>query len=273
MIPLAVFGDPIAHSLSPRLHTIFAQQAGLAVDYQAILSPADSFADQVKSFFAAGGRGANVTLPHKERALLLADNITFAASYAGAANTLWLDGSNLHADNTDGAGLVLDLSRVWGSLSGMRILVLGAGGAARGIIGPLLAAGARQITIKNRTLNRAEQLVAKAADPRVILYDDEATYPPFDAVINASAAGHNTQANDLVSEWFSHNTRAYDLSYGPAAQPFLQGAGLYSASVHDGLGMLVGQGLISFQRWTGIDLDFTFALQSFADSLANPTDK
>lgn len=273
MIPLAVFGDPIAHSLSPRLHQVFASQVGLQVDYRAILAPAETFADQVRRFFTEGGCGANVTLPHKQTALQLAAQTTPVARQAGAANTLWMENGQLHADNTDGIGLVLDLHRLWGSLDGFSILILGSGGAARGIIGPLLEAGVRELVIKNRTPSRAEQVVADIADKRVRLYQAVDDQRSFDAVINASAAGHSGTLVTLQPTWLSAATHAYDLSYGTAAQPFLQAAKPYTVSVNDGLGMLVGQGLASFQRWTGQCIDFTLALQCFRDSLDNPRRK
>ncbi|RUO33692.1 shikimate dehydrogenase [Aliidiomarina soli] len=265
MIPLAVFGDPIAHSLSPRLHQLFAQQAGLTVDYRAILAPSATFAHQLREFFAAGGVGANITLPHKQTALSLADQATPRALRAGAANTLLYKNNSLLADNTDGEGLLTDLERLLGSIAGNRILILGAGGAVQGILQPILEASPASVVINNRTVERAQRLVEWFADERLRCYAETDERASFDIIINASAGGHGGQVANLRAEWFAEARLAYDLSYADAAAPFLQTARSLlnkSAQASDGLGMLVAQGAASFKLWTGVKADIEQALQA-----------
>ena len=300
MIPLAVFGDPIAHSLSPKLHALFAAQANLHIDYRAILAPPETFAQQVSDFFASGGVGANITLPHKAQALKLATVVQPRARLAGAANTLSvLRGSGtpvLVADNTDGEGLVKDLRRQFGELSGMRILVLGAGGAVRGALGPLAATGCAELAVYNRTLATAQAVVqdlqqgmaVAAGKVRAITETDVAR---FDLVINGISAGHQGRFPLAPPDsWLQTIKFAYDMSYGAAAKPFFSfiqqryqqrhrqydqqhnqsriqqhNAGLRLA---DGLGMLVEQGALSFAIWTGQKVDAEGALISMRQALS-----
>lgn len=260
MIPLAVFGDPISHSLSPQIHALFAQQTGLQIEYRRILAPSDTFAQQVRDFVTAGGRGANITLPHKVAALSLMDSLGPRAQAAGAMNTLIVeDSGSLRGDNTDGVGLCQDLQRQFGPLHGSRILILGAGGAARGIIEPLLAAGVTELLIYNRTRARAETLVADIGRPQVRLW--QTGDKGFDGVINASAGGHQGSAVRLDAEWVRAGGFAYDLSYGSAATPFVEQCRNLDLQCSDGLGMLVAQGAASFELWTGQRADFAGALQ------------
>lgn len=280
MIPLAVFGDPIGHSLSPQLHQLFAQQSGVEVDYRAILAPPPTLAQQLKRFFSEGGVGANITLPHKVNVMALADEVSSRAALAGAANTLHLVDGQLRADNTDGVGLVRDLTQQLGALTGLRILILGAGGAVRGIIGPLLDAGCASIVLRNRSIEKAEAIVEvfnQRAAPRVRTYcanlDDQES---FDLVINAISAGHQQQnpfsaknGMQILPTWLAQSRLAYDLSYGRAAAPFVKTVNTLrpSLAVSDGLGMLVAQGAASFAIWTGHEVEFTQALRALRDRL------
>ena len=184
----AVFGNPAAHSLSPRLHALFAAQCGKDIAYEAICAPVDGFAAALHSFIAAGGRGANVTVPFKEEAFRCADSLSQRARAAGAVNTLTLADGRLHGDNTDGVGLLRDLEQnLAAAISGRRLLLLGAGGAARGVAAPLLAQGPAQMFIANRTQEKAQQL---AADFGVAGGGFAALAGrSFDIVINATAAG------------------------------------------------------------------------------------
>ena len=273
MIPLAVFGDPIAHSLSPQLHQLFAQQVVIEVDYRAILAPPDTFAQQLQRFFNDGGVGANITLPHKVTVMALADKVSQRAALAGAANTLSKVDGELHADNTDGVGLVRDLKRQVGALQGSRVLILGAGGAVRGIVGPLLDAGCETIVLRNRTTEKA-QLIAdmmnQGAGQAVRLYQVNDDSQNFDLIINAVSAGHQQQSPAKLSPtWFAASRLVYDLSYGRAAEPFLHQAQALKTGleVSDGLGMLVAQGAESFAIWTGKQVEFTQALRILRESL------
>ncbi|MCC5878478.1 MAG: shikimate dehydrogenase [Idiomarina sp.] len=274
MIPLAVFGDPIGHSLSPQLHQLFASQAGIEVDYRAILAPPATFAQQLRTFFEAGGVGANITLPHKVRVMQLVDKVSDRAQLAGAANTLSMHAGKLVADNTDGAGLVADLSRQLGALAGLRVLILGAGGAVRGIVGPLLDAGCKELVLRNRTAHKAQAIIdlfRPSATRRVRMYQSEDNDQRFDIVINAVSSGHQGPSGSAHYEaaWLKDAALAYDLSYGAAAQPFLQHIeqlkpGLASS---DGLGMLAAQGAASFAIWTGHEVEFTQALRVLRESV------
>lgn len=279
MIPLAVFGDPIGHSLSPQLHQLFAQQSGVEVDYRAILAPPPTFAQQLKCFFSEGGVGANITLPHKVNVMALADEVSSRAALAGAANTLHLVDGQLRADNTDGVGLVRDLTRQLGALAGLHVLILGAGGAVRGIVGPLLDAGCASIVLRNRSIEKAEAIVEvfnQQAAPRVRTYcanlDDQQS---FDLVVNAISSGHQQQnpfraksGIEIMPIWLDQARLAYDLSYGRAAAPFLDTVKTLRPNLRlsDGLGMLVAQGAVSFAIWTGCEVGFTQALRVLRES-------
>jgi len=253
VIRLAVFGTPIAESLSPRIHTLFARQLGLRVDYRAIEATPDSFPDQLRKLHASGARGCNVTVPLKRFAWALASSSSESATRAEAANTLIFD-DGIFADNTDGQGLVNDLLRLPGiRLSGARICLLGAGGAAAGILAALLHAQPGQIVIANRTVDRAEALAERHADlgkVEACRPADVFEYAPFDLLINATSHGHVGKAPPLEGSWLAQDGLCYDLNYGRAAEPLREackGAGIRYA---DGLGMLVGQAALSFALWT-----------------------
>lgn len=258
----AVVGNPISHSKSPRIHSLFASQTGEPVEYTAIQAPVDDFSGAVRYFFEQGGKGLNVTVPFKEQAWTLADHRTPRAEKAGAANTLYLDQDQaLVADNTDGVGIVRDLQSNHGvSLKGLRILVLGAGGAVRGVLGPILAEQPAALTIANRTVAKAEALVrlfAKDAGPGLLTacgFDgpDQA----FDLVINGTSASLQGDLPPVSARVIGPDTVVYDMMYSLQTTTFNQWALENGARhVHDGLGMLVEQAAESFFVWRGVRPD------------------
>ncbi len=250
----AVFGHPIAHSKSPQIHTAFARQTGQDMTYEAILAPLDGFANSVAAFIAAGGRGANVTVPFKEEAFRLASRLSPRAQRAGAVNTLMFDADGILGDNTDGAGLVADLTRnLHCTIVDKRVLLLGAGGAARGVIEPLLDQHPAVFVIANRTVSRAEELAELfGRGGRACGFDAADT--PFDLVINATAASLAGDLPPLSPRVFTPDTLAYDMMYGRDT-PFLDFARTHGARTADGLGMLVEQAAEAFYLWRGVRPD------------------
>jgi shikimate dehydrogenase len=267
----AVIGHPVAHSLSPRLHALFAAQTGIAQAYTTIDATPEAFADKLRGFFAQGGRGANVTVPHKAAACALADVHSATARRLGVANVLTvLPDGRIEADSNDGEGMLAGMRRHGGiEPHGSEVLLLGAGGAARAAAFALLDGGIRGVTIANRTPERAHALAAALADAahvQVVRWEDLASRPPFDLIVNATSAGVQHAALALPSSLAHARTAAYDLSYGPAAQAFIawaRRAGCASAS--DGLGMLVETAAASFERWHGVRPDADAALRSLRD--------
>jgi shikimate dehydrogenase len=249
----AVFGNPIAHSKSPRIHGLFARQTGQDLAYEAILAPLDGFAASVRGFAAAGGCGANVTVPFKEEAFRLATALTPRAEAAGAVNTLSFAGDAIRGDNTDGAGLVRDIAHNLGvTIAGRRILIVGAGGAARGVILPLLEQRPAAIFVANRTAARAEQL---AATFKVEGGGFEALAGrTFDIVINATSAGLSGAVLPVPTFAFTPGCLAYEMLYGRET-PFMAQARAAGATVADGLGMLVEQAAEAFFVWRGVRPD------------------
>lgn len=252
----AVFGHPVAHSLSPRIHAAFGKQAGIDIDYVAIDAQAEDFAAALAAFAARGGAGANVTLPLKEAAFALCADTSERARRAGAVNTLVRNGDDWHGDNTDGAGLVRDLTGRHGlDLRARRTLLIGAGGAARGVAPSLLDAGIGDLFVVNRTPQRADALVDVLAQPGRVhprYLDDLVALGEFDLIINATSAARTGQIPTLPRALVGRRTAAVDLSYGEAAIPFLAWA--RASGCHDMvdvLGMLVEQAALSFARWTG----------------------
>ncbi len=247
----AVLGHPVAHSLSPRIHAAFAAATGERIEYGAIDVPPDGLAAFLVTEAGRGLAGANVTLPHKEAALQLAQEASDRARSAGAANTLSrrADGG-WDADNTDGIGLCRDLTENLGwPLADRRILIVGAGGATRGILGPLLETRPAGLIVANRTVARAEQL---ARDFGIDAAGLDGVAGEWDAVIHASAAGHGGGGLALPGARIRDGGWAYDLSYGKAAAPFLAWAMDVGAThCSDGLGMLVEQAAESFTIWRG----------------------
>jgi shikimate dehydrogenase len=249
----AVFGNPIAHSKSPRIHALFAAQTRQDLSYEAILAPLDGFADAVRGFVAAGGKGANVTVPFKEEAFRLATELSPRAQAAGAVNTLSFAGTAIRGDNTDGAGLVRDLTANLGCrLADARILLLGAGGASRGVILPLLEAKPAVLFVANRTAAKAEQLAA-AFNIEGGGFEALAGRA-FDLVINATSAGLSDAALPLPAGVFAPGCLAYEMLYGRET-PFMAQARAAGCQVADGLGMLVEQAAEAFFVWRGVRPD------------------
>ena len=263
----AVFGHPVAHSLSPRIHAAFGRQAGVALRYEPIDAEPAGFAAELAAFAARGGSGANVTLPLKEAAFALCTDASARARRAGAVNTLvrHADGQ-WHGDNTDGSGLVRDLTERHGlDLRERRTLLLGAGGAARGVAPALLDAGIGELTIANRTGTRADALADALGDParvHVRYLDDLVAQGEFDLVVNATSAARGGALPALPMALVGPRSAAVDLSYGEAAIPFLAWARAAGAQAAiDGLGMLVEQAAESFLLWHRVrpDTDAVYA--------------
>ena len=256
-----VFGNPVGHSKSPLIHAAFARQTAQDLGYEALLAPIDGFPAAVRAFIAAGGRGANVTVPFKEEAFRLATRRTPRAELAGAVNTLRFDDTGTLGDNTDGAGLTRDLTINLGCpLRGQRILLLGAGGAARGALGPLLDAQPAALTIANRTADKARQLAAlfSAHGPIFGCSYAELTGQSFDLVINATSASLTGELPPLPPGVFAAGSLAYDMMYGKDDTCFMTYARTHGAAqVSDGLGMLVEQAAEAFFVWRGIRPDAT----------------
>ncbi len=255
----AVLGHPVAHSRSPFIHALFARQTGQAVDYGRMLCPLDGFAAAVHAFAAQGGRGCNVTVPFKFEAAALAAHGTERARLAGAANVLRLDAAGWWADNTDGIGLVRDVEQGAGvALTGRHVLLVGAGGAGAGVLGPLLAAAPARVVVANRTLAKAQALVARhaafARDHGVVLAASglEAPGTAFDVVLNASASSLQGAGSPVAAAVLRPGALALDLMYGAAAAPFLAWAAAAGAQPRDGLGMLVEQAAEAFLFWRGV---------------------
>ena len=255
----AVVGHPISHSKSPRIHSLFARNTGEPVEYTAIQAPLEGFESTVREFFERGGQGLNVTVPFKEQAWKLAEQRTARAQKAGAANTLYQDQDGaLVADNTDGAGLVRDLRdnhRV--TLAGARVLILGAGGAVRGVVGPILAQRPAAVTIANRTVARAETLVQlfseDAGDTRLDACGFEQPDAPYDVIINGTSASLQGDLPPVSEKVIGVDTVVYDMMYSLQTTTFNQWALDHGARhVFDGLGMLVEQAAESFRVWRGV---------------------
>jgi shikimate dehydrogenase len=255
----AVLGNPVAHSQSPFIHAAFARQTGESMVYERVLAPMDGFETTVRAFAAAGGRGCNVTVPFKFEAPALAAVCSERARLAAAANVLRFDEEGWFADNTDGIGLVRDIEAGAGvSLAGRRVLLVGAGGAGAGVLGPLLQAGPAALVLANRRVERARDLAARhrvlAAARRVDLRACGLAEPAgrFDVVINASASSLAGAAVPVDPARLAPGALAVDLMYGPAAASFLAWAQAQGAVARDGLGMLVEQAAEAFFVWRGI---------------------
>jgi shikimate dehydrogenase len=244
-----LIGNPVAHSKSPWIHAEFARASGEAIDYGRLEAPLDGFAGAVASFRAAGGRGANITLPFKQQAFALCQRPSDRARLAQAVNTLRFDDS--FGDNTDGVGLVRDLERnLHFDLRSGRALVMGAGGAAHGVIGALRDAGVAQLVIVNRTVAKAQALAARFPRTRGCGYA-ELGEEAFGLIINATSASLLDAAPPLPASAFGRSALAYDMVYGRET-PFLAAARAAGARTSDGLGMLVEQAAESFFVWRGV---------------------
>ena len=253
-----VMGNPVEHSRSPWIHARFAELTGQALAYERRLVPLDGFGAALRDFAQAGGRGCNITVPFKLEAAQAASVRSERVQLAGAANTLsFIDGA-IHADNTDGLGLVADIEQGAGfALAGRDVLLVGAGGAAAGALGPLLAAGPRRVVVANRTLERAQALVQSHAALAALQKTELSAQSPqalehdFDLIINATASSLAGAEVPVPARVLRPGSLAYDMMYGPAAQGFLDWATQHGAQARDGLGMLVEQAAEAFQLWRG----------------------
>jgi shikimate dehydrogenase len=252
-----VVGHPVGHSLSPFIHGLFARETGQAMTYRLYDVPPAEFADWVRAFFARGGRGLNVTLPHKIAAVELAQELSARAAHAAAVNTLALTATGaIYGDNTDGAGLVRDLCDNLGlTVTNRRLLIIGAGGATRGVLAPLLGLKPALVMIANRTPERAVALAAAFADlgaTQGVGFADVGD-APFDLVINATSASLSGDIPPLPASVLTPDTVCYDLAYGRSATAFVQWAHACGCKrAVQGWGMLVEQAAESFQLWLGV---------------------
>ncbi len=254
----AVIGNPVAHSKSPLIHAAFARQTGEALSYQALHAGIDVFERVVKCFGEEGGRGLNVTVPFKHRAYALSARRSARAEQAQAVNTLSFDAGDIAGDNTDGVGLIRDLTLNLGrTLRNQRVLLMGAGGASYGVCGPLLDEGPSTLVVANRSVDKAIELcehfgrlfAATAALSYARYHELEGR--AFDVVINATSAGLSNAMPPLPAGVFAPEALAYDMVYGRST-PFIEFAAREGARVADGLGMLVEQAAESFHIWRGV---------------------
>jgi len=252
----AVIGNPIEHSKSPLIHQAFAKQTEQDLTYEKILVPLDGFAEKILELIALGYKGVNITVPFKLQAFHLATKLSTRAQHAGAVNTLSFNGVDIEGDNTDGAGLVRDIEHnLHIQIAGKRVLLIGAGGAAEGVLHPLLACKPALLVITNRTLTKAEAMLSKVkaqADTSVCVCGlDDLHGQQFDIVINATSTGLSDSALPLPPTIFSQDCLAYDMMYGRET-PFMHLARIHGAQVVDGLGMLVEQAAEAFYGWRGV---------------------
>ncbi len=269
----AVMGNPISHSKSPQIHTAFAQQTNQSLQYDAILvgTQIGDFVQAVRTFRQAGGKGLNITVPFKQDAWNLSDIRHKRAELAEAANTLWFDENGQRVvDNTDGIGLVRDLTHNHNyQIEGKRVLILGAGGAVRGILVPLLATNPAQCVIVNRTVSKAEALVklfAGLGNVKSYTYDALAKQS-FDLIINGTSASLHGEMPSLPDRLVNANSCCYDMMYGSTPTPFLRWAKRAGLAV-DGLGMLVEQAAESFYLWRGVKPDTAPVIKQIREQLA-----
>ncbi len=255
---LALFGDPVKHSLSPQIHQNFARQFDLDINYQLIKVRAEDFVETVSDFFASGGHGANVTLPHKQLALSCVSDIGDNAVHAHAINTLYLnESSQMVGDNTDGIGFIHDLSSRCGfNCHNKHILILGAGGATQGIVPAIMAQRPQQLVIANRSLDKAE-LIAHFSSSQAVNFEQlEQMDHSFDLIIHASSLGHQGRTLEFFQHQVHNQTLCYDLSYGEAKEAFFAHArSMNITTMYDGLGMLVEQAACAFNLWFGLQVD------------------
>ena len=259
----AVVGNPIAHSRSPEIHAAFARQTGEDIEYSRLLAPIDGFRATLEAFRAAGGKGVNVTVPFKLEAFDLADEVSQRARDAEAVNFLEFEDGRIRADNTDGVGLVRDIVHNLGfRLAAKRVLLMGAGGAAQGVLTPVLEREPSILTIANRTVEKALRLAEtyrrKAVAASSVLSGlgfDELAGHHFDLVINATSTSLQGALPPLPAEVFAAGALAYDMMYGTGPTPFLAFAAAHGAKTSDGLGMLIEQAAESFLLWRGVRPD------------------
>lgn len=266
----AVFGNPIAHSKSPSIHQRFAQQLQIAHPYGRVLAPLDDFIHTLDTFFAEGGKGANVTVPFKEEAFARADELTERAALAGAVNTLErLDDGRLLGDNTDGIGLLSDLERLEFIKPGYRVLLIGAGGASRGVLLPLLSLDCA-VTIVNRTYSRAQELATLFAHTGSVcaLEMESLAGHEFDLIINATSSGISGDVPAVPASLIDTHVYCYDMFYQKGCTPFLHWCQSHGAKMcADGLGMLVAQAAHAFLLWHGVLPEITPVIQALHKEL------
>jgi shikimate dehydrogenase len=268
-----VIGNPVAHSKSPAIHAQFAAQTAQHMAYQSLTAPLDGFAASVHAFIHAGGKGANVTVPFKLEAYSIATHLTARAQAAGAVNTLKFEGEQILGDNTDGIGLVADITRNAGLIfQNKRILLLGAGGAARGVLMPILLEQPNELVIANRTPGKAQQLLELAhshgVDTVSVSVSDWAQLSgEFDIIINATSASLSDEVPPVSPTLFTASTLAYDMMYGAAPTAFLRFADNAGAQIRDGLGMLVEQAAEAFYVWRGVRPETSSVLKALRESL------
>jgi shikimate dehydrogenase len=255
-IHLALFGHPVSNSPSPAVHRAFGAQFGLDIDYRLIDATTYEFPTSLNTFHQSGGIGCNITLPLKPLAFELAPERSSRASLAEAANTLWwTPGGVCHADNTDGEGVVRDLEHNLGfEIAGKRLLVLGAGGAAAGVLGALLRKQPSRLGIANRTLSRAGDLASRhaaLAEIAVMGLADVGEFGPVDLMVDATSMGHSGELPQLPDTLARGGPVCYSLNYGPAASPMKEWCAQTGMTFQDGSGMLVEQAACSFEIWTG----------------------
>lgn len=267
----AVVGNPIAHSKSPNIHRRFAEQTSQNLTYEKKLVELGAFDEDISSFFALGGKGLNITVPFKEQAFRYADKRTDRAQLAGAVNTLSVleDGSIL-GDNTDGAGLAADIQAQGWVLEGKSLLILGAGGAVRGVLQPLMSQSPSKIVIANRTLSKAQNIVGMYPDSDNLTacsYSD-LQGQQFDLVINGTSASLAGAIPELPAGVVGSSTCIYDMMYGSEPTAFLVWAeGQGATKLSDGLGMLVGQAAESFELWRGVRPETDIVITALRDAL------
>lgn len=265
----AVVGNPVAHSRSPEIHRMFAQQTGARLRYERMLTTAEEFDTCVTTFFAEGGNGLNITLPFKEQAYALATDLDAAARRAAAVNVMQPGDEGLWGGNTDGIGLVRDLTQNHGVAPlGLRVLMLGAGGAARGVLGALLDAGVAQIVIVNRTHDRAQKLVQSSPDPRLSAVRVSDCDGRFDLVINATSASLRGEIPEIDARLLEGTRLCYDMVYAHLDTSFVSWAKAQGAPAVDGLGMLVEQAAESFFIWRGVRPETASVLNAVRRTLA-----
>ena len=246
----AVIGNPIAHSLSPLIHELFAEQTGILLYYEKIEVSSSRFEDSVKDFFNQGGMGLNITLPFKERAYAMAQVKSTRCQRVGAANTLWMKNGVLHADTTDGVGLLRDLSRHI-HLTNKTLVLFGAGGAARGVIDAILQKNPAQLILSNRTIEKAQAL--QQIFPSILIRRFEELTEVYDILINATSASLDDKHLPLPKKILVNHPFCYDLAYArDGLTPFVQWAQSQGACAIDGIGMLIEQAAESFYIWHGV---------------------
>ena len=251
-----VFGYPIKHSLSPAIHTLFAEHTEQHIEYDKV-QVEGSFYDALRRFIDSGGKGANVTSPFKEDAFAIASELSIRAKTAGAVNTLIFENGRVKGDNTDGIGLVHDLVSQIGSISGLKILIIGAGGAARGVVNPLFDAQVTKIHLANRTPSKAEELTdifSQYGDIQGGALNEIPLDEQFDIVINSTSSSVLGECPDINPSVFQHAKLVYDMYYHKEDTVFMEFAKSHAPNVQvsDGLGMLIGQAAESFYLWRGV---------------------